>query len=136
MSLPEQAPSSEPEYLLVRAAEAPKRSLRHGRGGVTELLDPKLIAGGSVISKVVIDPGTQPGPFHLHEYATNVYIGLEGEAQIRVADQTVALGPFDLIFIPAGVPHATHNASDRPVSLLAMYDRSVTDDFVVVNEGA
>jgi mannose-6-phosphate isomerase-like protein (cupin superfamily) len=123
-------------YVLVRAAEAGTRDLRHGRGRSLRLLEPDMAGGAFSVSRVVIDPGTQPGPFHLHERASNTYLGLAGVTEIRVAEDTVALGPMDLVFIPAGVPHSTHNAGDQPVTLLAMYDRSVADDFVVVSEGA
>ncbi len=120
------------DYLLVRAETADGHALRHGRGMSTHLLQPDQIDGAYVISKVVIEPDTEPGPFHLHEHATNIYIGLLGITEVRVGADSVELGPFDLIFIPAGVPHSTHNPGKQPVSVLAMYDRSVKDDFVVV----
>jgi quercetin dioxygenase-like cupin family protein len=123
-------------YVLVRAAEAATHDLRHGRGRSLRLLEPEMAGGAFSVSRVVIDPGTQPGPFHLHERANNIYIGLDGVTEVRVAEDTVALGPLDLVFIPSGVPHSTHNAGDQSVTLLAMYDRSVADDFVVVSEGA
>jgi mannose-6-phosphate isomerase-like protein (cupin superfamily) len=135
MGLAEQGSPAERPYVLVRAAEAATRDLRNGRGRSLRLLEPDMAGGASSVSRVVIDPGTQPGPFHLHERANNIYIGLDGVTQIRVAQETVDLGPLDLVFIPSGVPHSTHNAGGQPVSLLAMYDRSVADDFVVVNEG-
>lgn len=127
---------AEQTYVLVRAAEAATRGLRHARGRSLRLLEPDMASGAFSISRVVIDPGTQPGPFHLHERASNVYIGLDGVTEIRVGQDTIALGPLDLVFIPSGVPHSTHNVGDQRVSLLAMYDRSVADDFVVVSEGA
>jgi oxalate decarboxylase/phosphoglucose isomerase-like protein (cupin superfamily) len=121
-------------YVLVRAAKAGTRPLRHGRGDSLKLLEPAMADGAFVMSKVTIIPGSQPGPYHLHERANNIYLGLDGVTEIRVAADTVSLGPFDMVFIPAGVPHATHNGSDQPVSLLAIYDRAIHDDFVVVPE--
>lgn len=117
---------------VVRAGTAPVRELREGRGRAERLAPPGDDPGWFVVSRVTIDPLTAEGPFHRHHRAENVYLVLEGTLRVRAGRRLHELGAGEAIFIPAGQPHATHNPAGRPVTLLAIYDRSVDDDFETV----
>lgn len=85
-----------------------------------------------MVDHVTIHPGTDPGPLHLHASAENVYVVLQGELDVSVESNTHRLRPGDAIYIPPNHAHATHNPSSLPVRLLAIYDRSIDDDFELV----
>lgn len=117
---------------LIRRGTGPVHDLRHGRGTSESIVGVEDGMSTLVLHRVTIAPGTQPGPYHLHRNAGNVYVGVSGEVEVRTADGTVVLGPGDAIHIPPGQPHATHNATSGPVELLALYDHPVSADFEVV----
>lgn len=120
-------------YQVAPTASAATAELRNGRGISRRLLDPESGISTMVVSRVTVDPLTEPGPFHLHEHADNVYVVLDGVLEVRTSDAVFLLQAGDAIFIGAGEPHGTHNPARAPVSMLAIYNAPVHEDFVVVN---
>lgn len=119
--------------VVVRAGTAPRHELRFGRGFSEALAVPAIGAGKLLVHKVTIRPGTEPGPYHLHRHAENVYLAMEGILEVIADGRRERLAPGDAIVIPAGIGHATHNPSAEPSVLLAIYDRPIAHDFELVD---
>jgi Cupin domain len=50
-----------------------------------------------------------------------VIVILEGEPEVTLGDETRTLGPGGVVFIPAGTPHRTRNATTSRVRVHAMF---------------
>ena len=59
-------------------------------------------------------------PLHTHPINEVIVID-EGTPEVTLGDETREAGPGTVVFIPAGTPHGTRNASRRPVRLHAMF---------------
>lgn len=59
-------------------------------------------------------------PLHTHDVDEAITI-LNGIAETRLGDERREVGPGAVIFIPAGVPHGTTNASDQPLEIHAVF---------------
>jgi uncharacterized cupin superfamily protein len=70
----------------------------------------------------VLPPGKLPCPYHLHHAQTEMFIVLEGTGSLRVAGDTLAIGPGDVITIPPGpdYPHQIINNSDAPLKYISL----------------
>ncbi len=60
----------------------------------------------------VIPPGGGAHELHAHDHAEEVAIYVRGRGLRTVADEQFEVGPGDIAFTPAGVPHAIHNLSE------------------------
>ena len=122
-----------PRSRVIDPASAPTKELRYGRGSVIRLVDADIGAREVDLHLNTINPGTPPGPYHLHRQVENVYYVLEGTASLRLdgVDHTVA--PGQAVFIPRGVPHSVHNAGEGPLRLLEIY-APVDVDYVEVDD--
>lgn len=69
----------------------------------------------------VLKPGAPAHPYHYHERAENVYIVLEGTAELIIEGTVYLVEKDGVAFIPPGVPHAAGNAGDEPLTLLEIY---------------
>jgi mannose-6-phosphate isomerase-like protein (cupin superfamily) len=114
---------------MVRAGTAPVGLLRLGRGQSERLVE----TSGLVVHLVTINPSSGTGPLHIHEAAQNTYLVLQGMLVVALGNASLTLTEGDAVFVPAGEPHATQNATAEPVRLLAIYDALVDDDFVIVS---
>jgi len=120
-----------PVARVIRAGEGRPGELRHGRGLMIRLVDEGIGAAAVDFHLNVIRAGTEPGPYHLHTTAENVYHVLEGRVQIRIDGIDHMAGPGDTVFIPPGVPHSAHNAGDGDARLIEIY-APTKPDFVEV----
>ena len=59
-------------------------------------------------------------PLHTHPINEVIAI-LEGTPEVTLGEETHEVGPGTIVFIPAGTPHGTRNASPSPVRLHAMF---------------
>ena len=59
-------------------------------------------------------------PLHTHPINEVIAI-LEGTPEVTLGEDTRKVGPGAIVFIPAGTPHGTRNASTSPVRLHAMF---------------
>lgn len=119
---------------IIRAGSSHTEPLRLGRGRSERLTGRRSGVGALVVDRVTIDPGTPRGPFHLHRHTSNTFVVLDGELEVRASGHAHRLRSGDAIFLSAGQPHGTHNLSDRPTSVLAIYERSPDDDFELAPE--
>jgi quercetin dioxygenase-like cupin family protein len=78
---------------------------------------------GRVTSLGIITEQIAPGdriPLHTHDVDEAITV-LDGLAETRLGDETRRVGAGAVIFIPAGVPHGTANASDAPLAIHAVF---------------
>jgi uncharacterized cupin superfamily protein len=77
----------------------------------------KLGAGYDVLA-----PGHRVCPYHLHHAQEEMFVILEGQGTLRVADQLLPLRAGDVVFIPPGpeYPHHILNTSDAPLKYLSI----------------
>ncbi len=65
----------------------------------------------------ILEPGKCGCPYHLHHAQEEMFIILEGQGTLRVADERLPIHAGDVIFIPPGpqYPHQIINTSDAPL---------------------
>jgi quercetin dioxygenase-like cupin family protein len=93
----------------------------------TLLVDPTRSDGVHVDNITLIFEEIAPGdriPLHTHPI-NEVLIVDDGAPEVTLGDETRAVGPGAAVFIPAGTPHRTHNATDQPVRVHAMFPSEV-----------
>ena len=87
------------------------------------LVDPGRTSGKHVDDITLIVEEIAPGdriPLHTHPI-NEVIVILEGDPEVTLGDETRALGPGGVVFIPAGTPHRTRNATTSRVCVHAMF---------------
>lgn len=73
----------------------------------------------------IVPPGKRSCPYHLHHAEEELFVILEGNGTLRVADELLPVGAGDVIAIPAGpdYPHQILNTSDAPLKYLSISTR-------------
>jgi quercetin dioxygenase-like cupin family protein len=87
------------------------------------LVDRSVGSSAHVDDITVIAEEIAPGdriPLHTHPI-NEVVVVHEGTAEITLGDDTREIGPGAVVFIPAGTPHGTRNASPHPIRIHAMF---------------
>ena len=70
------------------------------------------------ISMIETRPGPGAGPpLHHHDFDETFYV-LEGELTFRLGEETLTLGPGELVHVPRGAVHTFANFSDAPAHQL------------------
>jgi len=64
-----------------------------------------------------LDPG-QEQKIHAHEGADKIYAVVEGTGTFLIDSEEQRLGPGNVVFAPAGVPHGVRNTSEARLTLL------------------
>lgn len=74
------------------------------------------------ISVDILAPGKRGCPYHFHHAQEEAFVVLEGEGQLRVAGEWLALQAGDVVFIPPGpaYPHQIVNSSSAPLKYLSI----------------
>jgi uncharacterized cupin superfamily protein len=85
------------------------------------------LATGTVARKLgasidIVEPGARSCPYHAHHAQEEMFIVLEGEGTLRVADEMVPIRAGDVVFIPPGpeYPHQLVNTSAAPLKYLSV----------------
>ena len=68
--------------------------------------------------RFIIEPGGYM-PKHTNEVEHEQYV-LRGRAQIGIGDEVHEVGPGDVVFIPAGVPHWYRSVGDEPFEFICV----------------
>ena len=118
---------------VIRADERRASELRYGRGAVERIVDAAMGASKVDLHVNRIRAGSQPGPYHLHSEAENVYLVVSGDVVVRIDGADHRLAPGDAAFIPPGVPHSATNVGASDAELIEIY-APATVDFVEVDE--
>ena len=87
------------------------------------LVDPGDGSGPPVDNITMIFEEIAPGdriPLHTHPIHEVIVIS-EGRPIVTLGSETREVGAGTVVFIPAGMPHGTRNASDSPVRVHAMF---------------
>jgi quercetin dioxygenase-like cupin family protein len=90
----------------------------HELGGArfTSLATPSRGSTDTSVWSVEIAPGAPGTPHQLTR--EEVFVVLEGRADVRIGDEWSTAGPGDAIVVPPGVPFALSAAGDQPVRAL------------------
>jgi uncharacterized cupin superfamily protein len=70
----------------------------------------------------ILAPGKRVCPYHLHHAQEEMFVVLEGNGTLRVADEMLPLKAGDVVFIPPGpeYPHQIINTSEAPLKYLSI----------------
>jgi uncharacterized cupin superfamily protein len=73
----------------------------------------------------IVAPGKRSCPYHFHHAQEEMFVIVEGQGTLRVADELLPLRAGDVIFIPAGpdYPHQIINTSGAPLKYLSIGTR-------------
>jgi uncharacterized cupin superfamily protein len=73
----------------------------------------------------IVAPGKRSCPYHFHYAQEEMFVILEGEGTLRVADEMLPIRGGDVIFIPPGpqYPHQIVNTSAAPLKYLSIGTR-------------
>lgn len=89
-------------------------------GGLFErLLTSADTAGALGLSVTTQLPGAAT-PLHVHSREAECFYVLDGTLTYRVGDHVARLAAGDVVWLPAGVPHAFRVTGDRPARFLAL----------------
>ena len=92
------------------------------------IVDPGDV-NGRVDGLAMIEEEIAPGdriPLHTHQVDEVIAI-LDGAGQARLGAATREVGPGAVVFIPAGVSHATSNSGDAPLRVQAVFPSTTID---------
>jgi mannose-6-phosphate isomerase-like protein (cupin superfamily) len=71
--------------------------------------------GGVGVCIIFVDAAPGEGPsLHTHPYE-EIFITLEGEATVVANDQTLSIGPGDIVIVPPRTPHGFTNSGSVPL---------------------
>ena len=70
----------------------------------------------------IVAPGKRACPYHFHHAQEEMFIILDGNGTLRVADEMIPIKAGDVIFIPPGpeYPHQIINSSELPLKYLSI----------------
>lgn len=67
-----------------------------------------------------IPPGSEIGE-EVHPDTDQLLTFIDGRGEARLAEQTMEVGPNDLVFVRAGTRHNFRNTGDGPLKLITIY---------------
>jgi len=101
----------------VRAADSvPFEAVSAGSGTRRQILIDADEGPNFALRRFVMEPGGGM-PRHTNEVEHEQYV-LRGRATIGIGDEEIRVGPDDVVFIPAGVPHWYRAEGDEPFEFL------------------
>lgn len=100
------------------AANVPPEPVKAGAGTTRQVLIGPDTGPNFALRKFTIAPGGSM-PRHFNAVEHEQYV-LRGRATIGIGDETVSVGPDDVVFIPAGTPHWYRTEGDEPFEFLCV----------------
>lgn len=90
--------------------------------GVLKWLNTPDVTGSDRFSAgvVTLEPGSGHER-HTHPESDEILYVLDGEGEQEVGDESKSITTGDLVFVPEGIEHGTHNTGWKPLQLLAVY---------------
>lgn len=120
-------------FFRLNLDNAPLKELRGNRGLSASLIGPAISGTTSIdLHLNLLRPESGPGPRHFHQRAENIYWVLEGCIEVRLDDDTLTLGPDELLVIRPGLVHETRNPGDVDARFIEIYVPA-GDDFHIVD---
>lgn len=116
---------------LARISDTPTRTMRLERGVTHQLVGPDDGARAVDLHMNVINVDSGLGPYHYHSNAENVYVVLDGIAEVVVDGEGYFLVEGDVAFIPPGIKHAAGSAGTGSVKVLEIYAPAGQDFHIV-----
>lgn len=101
-------------FHLLRAADRPQTASR------TIKFEGAQYGTGISFFSVDNEPGQGPG-LHTHPYA-ETWIVKSGRALLRAGDESVEVGPNDIVVVPAGTPHGFKNTGSGRLEMICIHD--------------
>ncbi|HEY4092353.1 MAG TPA: cupin domain-containing protein [Luteibacter sp.] len=85
----------------------------------------------------IVEPGMISCPYHYHYAQEEMFVVLEGEGTLRVADERLPIKAGDVIFVPPGpdYPHQLINTSDLPLKYLSISTKESPEFCVYPDSG-
>jgi mannose-6-phosphate isomerase-like protein (cupin superfamily) len=120
---------------LTSLTHAPERAMKRDKGRARDLVGLPDGARNVDVHLNILNSDAPVAPYHFHAEAENVYIILEGTAEAIIDGERYRLSTDDVVFIPAGVPHAVGGAGEGPVKLIEIYAPAGQDFHVVEAPG-
>jgi mannose-6-phosphate isomerase-like protein (cupin superfamily) len=86
------------------------------------LLSPSLQeeVEGLAIGMTILPPG-ESSSFHSHEKENETWIIVSGEGEVRVGDETQAVGPETVIYLKPQIPHQIRNTGRIHLRMFWIY---------------
>jgi mannose-6-phosphate isomerase-like protein (cupin superfamily) len=88
--------------------------------GVRFMIDGERTGGAFSLVEHPLPPRALGSPLHTHHNEDEYSYVLQGRFGVQLGDDTLEVGPGDLLFKPCGVAHAFWNAGDEPARLLEL----------------
>ena len=107
---------SEPRAAVRRADEVEGVDVSAGRGTLRRVLIDPSEAPHFALRKFTMQPGGGM-PRHTNTVEHEQYV-LRGRARIGIGGEEFEVGPDDVVYIPAGVPHWYESIGDEPFEFL------------------
>ena len=85
-----------------------------------------------ILIRATIEAGEGHG-FHYHDDREEFLYVLEGQVEQWIGEEKKLIGPGDVVFVPPGVVHASFNAGEGEVKLLAIFGNLSSDAELAVD---
>jgi mannose-6-phosphate isomerase-like protein (cupin superfamily) len=85
-----------------------------------------------VVELVLLENITAPDggpPPHIHEREDEFFYVIDGAFEIRIGDETHAVGPGGFAFVPRGTVHCFRNTTEAPARILVGFTPGAIDGF-------
>ena len=103
-----------------RAKELPAYPIAGGKGRATLLFDLASGSPDTAMTVLELDPGAAV-PSHVHEGSHELLYVMDGQAEMMIDGETLALGPGDAVRIPMGRRHEARVVGDKTLRGVQIY---------------
>jgi mannose-6-phosphate isomerase-like protein (cupin superfamily) len=114
--------------------------LKKGEGepllnGIVVKASPKSETAGSILVEQTFQKGGTTN-LHIHDQGDELFYIISGNGTATLGDQTVMIGPGDVIFVPKGAVHRIENlGNDEPLTVVFFMDSpELVDQFRGIHE--
>ncbi len=114
------------------AEKVPKEPVKSGRGVYKQILIGPDKGPHFAMRRFIIEPGGYM-PKHTNRVEHEQYV-LAGHARVLIGEEVYDVGPGDVVFIPAGVPHWYATVGEEPFVFLCVVP-NMPDQIEILEEG-